>query len=104
MKPFRIALLGFGVAGQAFSRILLEKKDEIARDTGYEALVGNCKRIVRERGDNGFRGQVFERNGRSVRFNEVWVLIPGDFFFRFRSRPIDELKFQQLSGFRRDDR
>ncbi len=39
MKPFRIALLGFGVAGQAFSRILLEKKDEIARDTGYEVLV-----------------------------------------------------------------
>ena len=39
MKPFRIALLGFGVAGQAFSRILLEKKDEVARDTGYEVLV-----------------------------------------------------------------
>lgn len=39
MKPFRIALLGFGVAGQAFSRILLEKKDEIARDTGCEVLV-----------------------------------------------------------------
>ncbi len=39
MKTFRIALLGFGVAGQAFSRILLDKKDEIARDTGYDVLV-----------------------------------------------------------------
>ena len=39
MKTFRIAMLGFGVAGQAFSKILLEKKDEIARDTGYEVLV-----------------------------------------------------------------
>lgn len=39
MKSFRIALLGFGVAGQAFAKILLEKKEEIATDTGYEVVV-----------------------------------------------------------------
>ena len=39
MKTFNLALLGFGVAGQAFSEILLDKKDEIARDTGYDVRV-----------------------------------------------------------------
>ncbi len=39
MKQLKLALLGFGVAGKAFSRILVEKHDEIERDTGYDVIV-----------------------------------------------------------------
>lgn len=39
MKRISVALLGFGVAGQAFSRILLKTHDAILRDTGYDAVV-----------------------------------------------------------------
>ena len=39
MKQFSVAMLGFGIAGQAFSRILLEKKEEIARDTGFDVRI-----------------------------------------------------------------
>ena len=39
MKELKLALLGFGIAGNAFSRILLAKHDEIAKDTGYDVKV-----------------------------------------------------------------
>lgn len=39
MKVFRLVMLGFGIAGQAFSRILLEKKQEILKDTGFDVRV-----------------------------------------------------------------
>ena len=39
MKKISVALLGFGVAGQAFSRILLKTHDEILKDTGFDPVV-----------------------------------------------------------------
>ncbi len=39
MKELKLAMLGFGVAAKAFSRILLEKHDEIAKDTGFDIRV-----------------------------------------------------------------
>ena len=47
-------------------------------------------------------GQFLDGYGLGVGLNEVGMLL-GDFFFRFRSRPIDELKFQQRSTFFRLD-
>ena len=70
MKTCRIAMLGFGVAGQAFSKILLDKKDEIARDTGYEVLVtaiatGSHGCLVDPAGiDLGIALQEYQRDGR----------------------------------------
>ena len=39
MKTIRLALLGFGNAGQAFAKLLTEKKKQLAADYGYEVLV-----------------------------------------------------------------
>ncbi len=39
MKQCKVALLGFGIAGQAFSRILVEKHDEILANTGFDVRV-----------------------------------------------------------------
>ena len=39
MKQFSVAMLGFGIAGKAFSRILIEKHQEIMEKTGYDVQV-----------------------------------------------------------------
>lgn len=39
MKQFNIAMLGFGIAGKAFSRILMDKHKEIMEKTGYDVRV-----------------------------------------------------------------
>jgi len=39
MKKIRLALLGFGNAGQAFARLLTDKKKEIEEAFGYEVFV-----------------------------------------------------------------
>ena len=39
MKQFNVAMLGFGIAGKAFSRILLDRHDEIMKKTGYDVKV-----------------------------------------------------------------
>lgn len=39
MKQFNIAMLGFGIAGKAFSRILMDKHREIMEKTGYDVRV-----------------------------------------------------------------
>lgn len=39
MKQFSVAMLGFGIAAKAFSRILMEKHQEILNNTGYDVQV-----------------------------------------------------------------
>lgn len=39
MKQFSVAMLGFGIAGKAFSRILMDKHQEIMEKTGYDVQV-----------------------------------------------------------------
>lgn len=39
MKTCRVAMLGFGVAGKAFSKILLSRHEDIARKTGYDVQI-----------------------------------------------------------------
>ena len=39
MKELKLALLGFGNAGQAFGRMLLDKEDEIKKTYGTEVKV-----------------------------------------------------------------
>lgn len=39
MKQFSVAMLGFGIAGRAFSRILMEKHQDIMEKTGYDVQV-----------------------------------------------------------------
>lgn len=38
-KQLSVAMLGYGIAGKAFARILTEKKEEIKRSTGYDVKV-----------------------------------------------------------------
>lgn len=39
MKTCKVAMLGFGIAGKAFSRILMEHHENIAKKTGYDVQV-----------------------------------------------------------------
>jgi len=39
MKKIKLTLLGFGNAGQAFAKLLSEKKEQIADQFGYEVDV-----------------------------------------------------------------
>jgi homoserine dehydrogenase len=39
MKKLKLCMLGFGIAGKAFSEILIEKHDDILKDTGYDVVV-----------------------------------------------------------------
>lgn len=39
MNTLRVAMLGYGIAGKAFARILLEKHDDICQQTGYDVKV-----------------------------------------------------------------
>jgi len=39
MKQFNVAMLGFGIAGKAFARILMANHEEIMRKTGYDVRV-----------------------------------------------------------------
>lgn len=39
MKQFSVAMLGYGIAGKAFARILNQTHDDIARKTGYDVKV-----------------------------------------------------------------
>ena len=39
MKQFSVAMLGYGIAGKAFARILNQTHDEIMEKTGYDVKV-----------------------------------------------------------------
>lgn len=39
MKTCKVAMLGFGIAGKAFSRILLDNHSDIAEKTGYDVQI-----------------------------------------------------------------
>jgi len=39
MKQFSVAMLGYGIAGKAFARILNQTHDDILKDTGYDVKV-----------------------------------------------------------------
>ena len=39
MKQFSVAMLGYGIAGKAFARILNQTHDEIMKNTGYDVRV-----------------------------------------------------------------
>ena len=39
MKQFSVAMLGYGIAGKAFARILNQTHDEIMKKTGYDVKV-----------------------------------------------------------------
>ena len=39
MKKFRVAMLGYGIAGKAFARILNQTHDEILAKTGFDVTV-----------------------------------------------------------------
>ena len=39
MKQFRVAMLGYGIAGKAFARILNQTHDDILAKTGFDVKV-----------------------------------------------------------------
>ena len=48
MKQFSVAMLGYGIAGKAFARILNQTHDEIMEKTGYDVkVVANNYRFQR---------------------------------------------------------
>ena len=47
MKECKVAMLGFGVAGKAFSRILLDNIEEIRKKTGYDVKVTSIATATR---------------------------------------------------------
>lgn len=55
MKQFNVAMLGFGIAGKAFARILMANHDEIKRKTGYDVQVTAIT--------TGTRGTLIDRAG-----------------------------------------
>ena len=55
MKQLNVAMLGFGIAGKAFSRILIANHEEIMRKTGYEIKVTAIA--------TGTRGTLIDPNG-----------------------------------------
>ena len=59
MKKISVALLGFGVAGQAFSRILMKTRDDILRDTGCDVIVTAIA--------TGSRGSLYNTRGLDLK-------------------------------------